>query len=438
LGNVFEKQGLEEDVLKAYEKSIEASRKNPDVWNEAGNIYYHTGAYEDAIASYSKAIELDPAEATFSANLAKARQALANTNNQDEARPESAPEQLLHSGAALGTTAVPAPEEEKALPSAPASAERPHVDENIPAKVPSLPNRTAEHASEAPYWIFGTESARAKVLEPAAQYSSVGAPAVVSTLKTLPTYGSPSHREQAYSGGHAGLPDTQKDASALLVQLTPRPASPARLNPGNPPTSAAAPARPAADQAPVNNSVLENDIARYRKITEMNPRNDRAWDALGNMYEAAGLHSEAIAAFEQAIGLAPQKEAYHFHLGIALAYQMHYENAILALQNSIALNPNFVLGHCALAANYRRIGKETEAQDHIAIARPSMELEKEYNRACFESISGNADQAFALLETALEKGQIQIAMLRSDTDLDFIRNDARFEAILYKTMDVAQ
>ena len=69
---------------------------------------------------------------------------------------------------------------------------------------------------------------------------------------------------------------------------------------------------------------------------------------------------------------------------------------------------------------------------------PSMELEKEYNRACFESISGNADQAFALLETALEKGQIQIAMLRSDTDLDFIRNDARFEAILYKTMDVAQ
>ena len=170
----------------------------------------------------------------------------------------------------------------------------------------------------------------------------------------------------------------------------------------------------------------------------MNPRNDRAWDALGNMYEAAGLHSEAIAAFEQAIGLAPQKEAYHFHLGIALAYQMHYENAILALQNSIALNPNFVLGHCALAANYRRIGKETEAQDHIAIARPSMELEKEYNRACFESISGNADQAFALLETALEKGQIQIAMLRSDTDLDFIRNDARFEAILYKTMDVAQ
>jgi tetratricopeptide (TPR) repeat protein len=154
------------------------------------------------------------------------------------------------------------------------------------------------------------------------------------------------------------------------------------------------------------------------------------------MYESAGLHSEAIKAFEQAIGLSPCKEAYHFHLGMALACQMHYDQAIQALQESLTLNPNFVLAHCALAANYRRIGNDAAVQEHIAIARPSMETEKEYNRACFESISGDADQAFALLETALEKEQCQTAMLRSDPDLDFIRNDERFEAILYKSMSV--
>jgi tetratricopeptide (TPR) repeat protein len=212
--------------------------------------------------------------------------------------------------------------------------------------------------------------------------------------------------------------------------------STAEASADNPILPAVPPGKQDADQTPINLHVLENDITAYRKITEINPKNDRAWDALGNMYEAAGLHSEAISAFEQAITLAPRKEAYHFHLGVALAYQMHYEKAIQALQNSIALNPNFVLGHCALAANYRRIGKETETQEHIAIARPSMEYEKEYNRACFESISGNADQAFALLETALEKGQIQEAMLRSDPDLDFIRNDVRFEALLNKIKTV--
>ena len=92
------------------------------------------------------------------------------------------------------------------------------------------------------------------------------------------------------------------------------------------------------NQTPINLHVLENDITAYRKITEINPKNDRAWDALGNMYEAAGLHSEAISAFEQAITLAPRKEAYHFHLGIALAYQMHYEKAIQALQNSATIS----------------------------------------------------------------------------------------------------
>ena len=111
---------------------------------------------------------------------------------------------------------------------------------------------------------------------------------------------------------------------------------------------------------------------------------------------------------------------------------MHFDKAIEALENSIAMNPNFVLGHCALAANYRRVGNEAEAQKHIEIARPSMEYEKEYNRACFESISGNADEAFALLEKALEKDQIQIAMLRTDPDLDFIRSDARLEALIDK------
>jgi tetratricopeptide (TPR) repeat protein len=271
----------------------------------------------------------------------------------------------------------------------------------------------------------------------------VGAETAVATGKLGPVFVRP-HGKRSNPAGQGGLTDDNKDASSLLVQLTPRPAAPVEVGAGSPlvPAAPAAPTEapeiPSTNQSPINGSVLENDIAAYRRVTEINPRNDRAWDALGNIYEAASLHKEAIAAFEQAIALAPRKDVYHFHLGIAQAYQMNYEKAIEALENSIALNPNFVLAHCALAANYRRIGKETEAQEHIAVARPSMEYEKEYNRACFESISGNNDEAFALLEKALEKDQVKIAMLRNDLDLDFIRKDARFEALLIKTMSANQ
>ena len=470
LGNVFEKQNFEEDVLKEYEKSIEASRKNPEVWNEAGNIYYNTGAYDDAIASYRKAIELNPTDATFQTNLAKVEQALEKANKQNEVpMPEIAPGDLLDSESTSAKTATPVPEDKMAVPSEPDMLDQMREDESTPEEFSTVPDRTAGSEPEAAYWVFNTEPALGNVLQPAAQCNTMSAETVVSTSKPVPAHSKRSHSKQAFPDGQM-RPGINMDATALMVQLTPRSEKPtkpedkncpsnlqndwectpaetdeqaskpsvstAEASADNPILPAVPPGKQDADQTPINLHVLENDITAYRKITEINPKNDRAWDALGNMYEAAGLHSEAISAFEQAITLAPRKEAYHFHLGIALAYQMHYEKAIQALQNSIALNPNFVLGHCALAANYRRIGKETETQEHIAIARPSMEYEKEYNRACFESISGNADQAFALLETALEKGQIQEAMLRSDPDLDFIRNDVRFEALLNKIKTV--
>ncbi len=175
---------------------------------------------------------------------------------------------------------------------------------------------------------------------------------------------------------------------------------------------------------------LENDIVAYRRVTEINPLNDRAWDALGNMYEATGLHSEAIAAFEKAISLASQREVYHYHLGLAYAAQKHYDRAIQCLQKVVALNPDYVLAHCALAGYYRRTGKEAEAREHMVIARPYMESENYYNQACFESICGNTDRAFAFLKNALEKKQVEVELARTDPDLDFIRQDPRFQEIL--------
>ena len=60
LGNVFEKQRLSEDAIKAYQKAIEIDPKNAHIWNELGNIYFNAGAYAEAIDTYNKAIDLDP------------------------------------------------------------------------------------------------------------------------------------------------------------------------------------------------------------------------------------------------------------------------------------------------------------------------------------------------------------------------------------------
>ena len=65
------------------------------------------------------------------------------------------------------------------------------------------------------------------------------------------------------------------------------------------------------------------------------------------------------------------------------------------------------------------------------MTRPQLTVkETEYDRACFESICGNVDEALALLKVALEKKQTPFAWARRDPDLDFIRDDPRFKALV--------
>ena len=191
-------------------------------------------------------------------------------------------------------------------------------------------------------------------------------------------------------------------------------------------------------EAGANLHTIENDISTYKRVTEINPLNDRAWDALGNMYEATGLHSEAVAAFEKAISLASQREVYHYHLGLAHAAQKRYDKAIQSMQMVVALNPDYVLAHCALAGLYRRTNKEAEAREHMVIARPYMESENYYNQACFEAICGNTDRAFAFLKNALDKQQVDPELVQSDPDLDFIREDPRYRQLVNREEPVYQ
>jgi ParB family chromosome partitioning protein len=178
---------------------------------------------------------------------------------------------------------------------------------------------------------------------------------------------------------------------------------------------------------------IDGAIAAYKKVTEINPNNDRAWDALGNFFSTLGRYAEAITAFEQAISLDPDKEVYHYHLGLVFAAQKHYDEAISAFQRAVELNPDYTFAHCALAGYYRKLGQETEAQKHITIALPRMRGEKEYNRACFEAICGNIDQSIELLKIALEKKQTPLDWIFRDPDLDSIRDDPRFKALVARS-----
>jgi tetratricopeptide (TPR) repeat protein len=492
-GNVFGDQQIEEDVLKAFERAIDSEQQNPLVWNEAGHIYFSLDAFEDAAASYRQAIQLDPSNSTFQANLARTLQVQEQVQAQDcsstpdilkemdlDTQPlprnfmdeivspkpektiviETHPEIIAQVKPFLPETNSPQLERPYGLRSN-SSTKEPAKSAGFVLKQNSVPSDPpVDPRSDSPYSMLQETQPRGNPRPAGYCFVPAITETLVSTDKPIPAFDVRPQPKLAFSGSPV-LTDVDQEHFNGLVQMTPRPQRPswsdeviktpavnrdwgtANLDEdaisrrsalvdsqnGVPIREFVKPASQPAPQ-PVNSK--ETDIAACLRVTEINPCNDRAWDALGNKYEAAGLYSEAIGAYEQAIILSPQKEVYYYHLGIALAYMMRYDKAILALEKVLSLNPKYTLAHCALAGYYRKLGREEDARKLVALARPCMETETEYNQACFESISGDADRALELLEIAFEKKQVQPGMIQNDPDLDFIRTDPRFDTLLAK------
>lgn len=64
------------------------------------------------------------------------------------------------------------------------------------------------------------------------------------------------------------------------------------------------------------------------------------------------------------------------------------------------------------------------------MARESIAHEQEYDRACFEAIAGNTEQALVLLKVALERKQVSPTWAKRDSDLESLRDDPRFQALV--------
>jgi tetratricopeptide (TPR) repeat protein len=178
-------------------------------------------------------------------------------------------------------------------------------------------------------------------------------------------------------------------------------------------------------------AAIENDIAKFTRVVQINPRNGMAWYTLGNLYKSIGRYKEAVFSYQQAIASDSTKAPYYYHLGLVLAAEKMHEDAIKAFLKVIEIDPNYSLAHATLGGHYRKMGLEDLAQYHIkkAMGKAFMD-ENEYNRACLEAICGNTDNAIDLLQVALSNKQTYVEWARRDPDLDFLRGDPRFQALI--------
>ena len=203
----------------------------------------------------------------------------------------------------------------------------------------SLPARTSGRESEAPYWVFNTEPAPDDALQPAVEYSAVGAETAgehrqgqAGLWHSAQRSGIHRHGQVQTSGWQPGFSVTIGPTDTPAGHTSRRPAPATSLPPAAP---AVAPGNQTPSQAPINGSVLENDIAAYRRVTEINPRNDRAWDAWGTCTKPPACTGRRSQLSNRRLRLPRAGKPIISISGSLWPIKRTYDKAIQALQNAL-------------------------------------------------------------------------------------------------------
>jgi serine/threonine-protein kinase len=213
----------------------------------------------------------------------------------------------------------------------------------------------------------------------------------------------------------------------------------------------------------------EEAAEQLRQAVELTPENASVWTSLGTTYLYMGRYDDAVPAYRRSLALAPTFNAYqalgmtyyrmrqfddaitvfeqarrlsdHYRGPGSLARVYYWQGrkaearalfdlAIEGLEQALQVNPNDVNAHLLLAEFRAKLGHQIEATTQLLAAG---DVSSDPHKLLFGAFVHNhlGDRAAALdwLEKAA-KGGLPKAELRAWIELDNLRDDPRFKALL--------
>ena len=176
-------------------------------------------------------------------------------------------------------------------------------------------------------------------------------------------------------------------------------------------------------------------IDLYKKVVELHPDDFWACINVGSICEEIGRLEEAIAYTEKAVSLNRGHYLPYFNLGVIYDKKKDYMRAIRYYMNSLDCDVTYGYTHLNLAVLYKTLGDVKKGIEVLDRALSVFELKKEgyiyYNRACFNAIVGNYDQAIADVREAVYLYPGFKKYAADDADLKVLENRAEYKKFMY-------
>jgi non-specific serine/threonine protein kinase len=218
---------------------------------------------------------------------------------------------------------------------------------------------------------------------------------------------------------------------------------------------------------------MKRALEASRRALEINPDLAEAWTARGTALSLEGRAEQADSAFERAIELDPRLFDAEYFCARHCFTHGRAEQAISHYRRAFELRPEDYQSPLLAAQVYDDLGRMEEAaearREGVQVARQRLRLNPDdsralymaanglvalgdvapglqlagrareiepddpmtlYNLACIYSMAGEASEAIGCLEAALANGFSNLSWLERDNNLDNVRGDPRFAALL--------
>ncbi len=180
--------------------------------------------------------------------------------------------------------------------------------------------------------------------------------------------------------------------------------------------------------------LYDQSLEVHKKYIELVPNNKRAYNNLGYLYDGVGEYDSAIVCFRRSIKIDPEYAKSYNNMGLSYYWLNNPDSAIFYLHLATIKDPKFEDAFYNLGNAYLLKREITEAKEALnkALDIDPTDCYTFYSLACTFSVENKISEALDYLEKSLLFGFTELEHIQQDTDLNNIRNESKFKALIKK------